>query len=69
MEKILSPTIKNLLSIKTNHDKESLLMLANHFESMLLPEPESEEAKKVISECEIMLSKLSNFIREKSKNL
>ena len=45
--------------------------MENHsqIESLSLPELKSEEAKNIISNVEILLKKVSTFIREKSNQL
>jgi len=50
-------------------DKEKLLELASMFDSLQLPAVSSKEAMSVIRATEDMISKVSNYIREKAKTL
>jgi len=50
-------------------DKEKLILFAKSLDELSLPELKAEEAQKIVSESKILLTKISNFIREKSSNL
>jgi hypothetical protein len=50
-------------------DKQKLLEIARNIDNIAIPEVGGEEAKKILSDVKILLSKVSGFIREKSNGL
>lgn len=54
---------------KNAPDKTKLIELALQIDAFILPETKSEEAQKIISDTKKLLSKVSLFIREKTKDI
>lgn len=50
-------------------DKVKLLAFADKINSLEIPELKTEEAKKILSDCLVLLEKTVNFTREKANNL
>ena len=54
---------------KNAPDKTKLIELAAQIESLNMPEINSEEGQKILSDVKILLSKVSAFIKEKTSNI
>ena len=54
---------------KNAPDKTKLIELAAQIESLNMPEIKGEEAQKILSDVKTLLSKISVYIVEKTKNL
>jgi len=54
---------------KAAPDKAKLIEFANVIDMLVCPELKSEEAKKILTSTHELLTKVSNFIREKTSNI
>lgn len=54
---------------KAAPDKIKLILLADAIDNLTMPELKSEEAAQILKDAESLLVKVSNFIREKTKQL
>lgn len=54
---------------KSAPDKAKLIDFAKVIDELILPELKSEDAEKILSDAKGLLSKVSNFIREKSSTI